>query len=608
VLDDGRRPWLAEFCAEKGVRYLTRTGNKSAKAGNINAALSSVRGDLIAVLDADFVPRRNFLLRTVGFFRDSAVACVQTPQSFFNKDPIQINLGLGTRWSDDQRLFYDVVQPSRDAWGAAFCCGTGVVIRRSSLDAIGGVPTGSVCEDMLMSLQFIRRKQRTLYLNEPLCIGLAPESLEAMFVQRKRWCRGQIQMLFLKCGQFAPGLPLLHRFLFLPTYWMFQLPSRVLFLFMPLIYFWTGLAPLHIADQMELSSHFMPVLITSIGFICWIASGSYFPILSDATNILIGARIIPTVVASVIKPFGEPFRVTPKGKAANSTSYHRGSFWFFLLLFLGNLVGLAWNAFLPIHPVEDMTAFQLAAGWAVFNCIIIAFATLIARERPRYRTQERFPLGLAAASAIGHETVSCTLANASLSGAFIRFGNNPLPSVGDEIRVSAGRLGTLRGRVVRQSGDGAAIRFEHLASDARDALNQMFLQQLRGATKHPRQAHRQPINAAGRCVVSGDWNTCVIVDASLSGAFIVMGDGQTQPKVGDPIATDFPEVGLVEGTIIRATPGGLGVLFDDMPPNIRDRLIRLLYTTPDSGTLDVDANVPAILKQMGRAAFGPEAA
>jgi len=101
VLDDGRRPWVAELAAAKGARYLTRDDNRHAKAGNINAALRHMSGELFLVLDADFVPRTHMLWRTVGFFRDPRIACVQTPQYFFNRDPTQANLGLGNRWADD---------------------------------------------------------------------------------------------------------------------------------------------------------------------------------------------------------------------------------------------------------------------------------------------------------------------------------------------------------------------------------------------------------------------------------------------------------------------------------------------------------------------------
>ena len=60
--------------------------NKHAKAGNINHALSKTDAELFAVLDADFAPRRDFLMRTVGFFEDPKIAIVQTPHHFLNAD------------------------------------------------------------------------------------------------------------------------------------------------------------------------------------------------------------------------------------------------------------------------------------------------------------------------------------------------------------------------------------------------------------------------------------------------------------------------------------------------------------------------------------------
>jgi cellulose synthase (UDP-forming) len=58
VLDDGRRPWLKDFCDGKGVGYLTRADNQHAKAGNINHALTKTNADFVAIFDADFIPQR----------------------------------------------------------------------------------------------------------------------------------------------------------------------------------------------------------------------------------------------------------------------------------------------------------------------------------------------------------------------------------------------------------------------------------------------------------------------------------------------------------------------------------------------------------------------
>ena len=69
-----------------------------------------------------------------------ASGLVQTPQHFFNRDPIQSNLLVGHVWPDEQRFFFDHVLASKDAWGAAFCCGTSSVIRVEALEACGGFP------------------------------------------------------------------------------------------------------------------------------------------------------------------------------------------------------------------------------------------------------------------------------------------------------------------------------------------------------------------------------------------------------------------------------------------------------------------------------------
>lgn len=200
VLDDGRRDWLRTYCAQKGVRYLTRPDNRHAKAGNLNHALGHASGAFVCVFDADFVPSRAFIRRTLGLFTDPTVGIVQTPQHFYNKDPIQTNLGLMQEYPDEQRLFFDQMAASRDAWDASFCCGSCSIMRREAIDAAGGIPTESITEDLLTTLVMLRKGYRTVYLNERLSMGLAAESIEGFFVQRERWCRGAIQSLFLPWG------------------------------------------------------------------------------------------------------------------------------------------------------------------------------------------------------------------------------------------------------------------------------------------------------------------------------------------------------------------------------------------------------------------------
>ncbi|MFN4102511.1 MAG: glycosyltransferase family 2 protein, partial [Pararhodobacter sp.] len=87
---------------------------------------------------------------------------------------IQHNLNLSRAYPDEQRFFFDTLQPARDAWGIAFCCGTSSVVRWRALMDIGGLPTESVTEDFMVTVVLQDAGWQTAYLNEALTEGLAP--------------------------------------------------------------------------------------------------------------------------------------------------------------------------------------------------------------------------------------------------------------------------------------------------------------------------------------------------------------------------------------------------------------------------------------------------
>jgi cellulose synthase (UDP-forming) len=176
-------------------------------------------------------------MRTMGFFEDPKVGIVQVPHSFYNHDPMQTNLALRKSLPDDQRFFFEAIMPSRDAWDGAFCCGSNSVTRRAAFEAVGNaLPTSSITEDMLLTLALLRQGYVTRYLCERLAFGLAPESLEAFFVQRQRWARGATQIMFLKDGPFGPDLSLMHRLMFLPTHWFTQGATMLMTICAPLVF------------------------------------------------------------------------------------------------------------------------------------------------------------------------------------------------------------------------------------------------------------------------------------------------------------------------------------------------------------------------------------
>jgi cellulose synthase (UDP-forming) len=135
VLDDGARPPMRALAAELGSGYITRgpewTGKpRHAKAGNVNNALMSTDGDFILILDADQIPDRRIIRRTIGYFRDPALAFVQTPQHFYNIPP-------GDPFGADAPLFYGPIMQGKDGWDAAFFAGSNAVLRREALLQLG---------------------------------------------------------------------------------------------------------------------------------------------------------------------------------------------------------------------------------------------------------------------------------------------------------------------------------------------------------------------------------------------------------------------------------------------------------------------------------------
>ncbi|MFO0997948.1 MAG: glycosyltransferase [Alphaproteobacteria bacterium] len=604
VLDDGRRPWLEALCKEKGARYLTRGDNKHAKSGNINAAIPRTSGDLIAVLDADFVPHRNFLWRTAGFFRDPVTACVQTPQYFFNKDPVQTNLGMSNAWGDDQRLFFDVILPSRDAWGAAFCCGTGFLMRRTAIEAIGGIPTGSICEDMLTSMEWKRRGLETVYLNEELCIGLAPESINAYFVQRQRWARGQMQILFLKNGVFSRGLPFFYRLIFLPTYWFIQLPSRIVYILLPIIYLLTGLPPVLLPSQEALVGYLGPAMIGGVGLIWWAGRGAFLPILTDASNLFIAIRVAPTALASLIKPFGVPFRVTPKGREAKASRHDGTVFWFSIILLALSIGGLAWNALDDWRPIANELSLALTTLWILINSAILGLTALIACEGPRFRAEERFALDMPARATADASTAPCIVGNLSPSGAFVRFGNYPTPETGETIALSIASIGLVEGLVVRRARDGVGVRFTGVPDATREAITRLARTESKRENARRRQAIRLKLDRPARSAANGRWTTCLVADASLTGALV---DFDEPPAVatGDLLTLEIPEIGIVSARVKRLAGLSAGLEFEDLSDHAKDALIRALYTIPRASVVPATQSTPTLFLLMLKRAFGP---
>ena len=327
VLDDGRRPWLAELAAELKCNYLTRSDNAHAKAGNINNALRHVAAletppDFISILDADFVPTAAFLTRALALFRDDSVGIVQTPQHFINPDPIQANLQASDTWPDEQRYFFDVLMPAKDAWGTAFCCGTSSVIRMVALAKVGGFATESVTEDYLLTLRLKRHGYQTVYLNERLSLGLAPEGIKEYITQRSRWCLGFMQIVRGADGpfKFGNGLHFLDRLSLVESllYWSAAYLFRVAGILIPILYLLFDIHAVNVGTADGIAN-FVPYYLAQIAVMAWLSGQRVLPVMTDVSQLLAAREILTAVAIGLFRPKGQKFKVTAKGGDRSKT-------------------------------------------------------------------------------------------------------------------------------------------------------------------------------------------------------------------------------------------------------------------------------------------------
>ena len=239
LLDDGNRSEMAALAAELGVDYLSREKNTHAKAGNLNNALAHSSGQFVAVFDADHVPHRDYLVRTLGYFNDSNIAFVQTPQDFYNLDSFQHRRESHANvvWME-QSLFFRVIMPGKDYWNSAFFCGSCATVRRSAIQQVGGFATETVTEDLHTSIRLHKKGFGSVYHAETLAFGVAPDTFEPYESQRVRWGQGAMQVWRQERILTSRGLTLPQRLCYLAsalTYFdgwqkafMFLLPSVVL--------------------------------------------------------------------------------------------------------------------------------------------------------------------------------------------------------------------------------------------------------------------------------------------------------------------------------------------------------------------------------------------
>ncbi|YAF94428.1 MAG: glycosyltransferase [Nodularia sp. CChRGM 3473] len=405
LLDDTRRLEMKHLAEELGCEYITRPDNIHAKAGNLNHAIAKTQGELIVVFDADFIPTKNFLTRTVGFFQDTKIALVQTPQSFYNADPIARNLGLENILTHESEVFHRQVQASRDASGSAICSGTSFVVRRSILEKTGGFVVESLSEDYFTGIRLSAQGYRIVYLNEKLSAGLAAENIAAYAIQRLRWEQGTLQSLFIQTNPLIiPGLTPIQRLAYLGglLYWFSNI-SRIYFLLIPLAYVFLNVIPIQ-STPAELLYFLLPYYLVNFAVFSWLNYRSSSALLSDIYSLIICFPLALNIIQVMINPFAKGFKVTPKGIFNNRYTFNWNLALPLIVLFMATAVSLLTIIITP-ETSKQITGINLAWLWSSYNFIMIGITLWILLDAPKADMYEWFDLRRVVQLRIGEQSL-----------------------------------------------------------------------------------------------------------------------------------------------------------------------------------------------------------
>jgi cellulose synthase/poly-beta-1,6-N-acetylglucosamine synthase-like glycosyltransferase len=190
------------------IKHIRRGNRQGYKAGALKFGLSKSRGEYVAIFDADFIPRPDFLKKTLPYFVDPKVGLVQTRWEHINSD-----YSLLTR---AQAIALDghfvIEQQVRNKAGFFINFnGTAGIWRRSCIEDAGNWEADTLAEDLDLSYRAQLKGWHFVFMKEYTSPAELPADVNGLRSQQFRWTKGAIQA--------AKKL--------LPKVWKSQLPLRV---------------------------------------------------------------------------------------------------------------------------------------------------------------------------------------------------------------------------------------------------------------------------------------------------------------------------------------------------------------------------------------------
>jgi cellulose synthase/poly-beta-1,6-N-acetylglucosamine synthase-like glycosyltransferase len=178
--------------ADKGfdIKYIHRNNRFGFKAGALKTGLETAKGEFIAIFDADFVPKSDFLLKTVPHFNNKNIGCVQTRWEHLNE-----NYSFLTR---AQALALDghfvIEQQVRNKAGFFINFnGTAGIWRKAAIIDAGNWQPDTLTEDLDLSYRSQLKGWKFIFLNDVTSPAELPADINALKTQQFRWTKGAVE-------------------------------------------------------------------------------------------------------------------------------------------------------------------------------------------------------------------------------------------------------------------------------------------------------------------------------------------------------------------------------------------------------------------------------
>lgn len=180
---------LVDEIAKAGIdiKLVERPERTGFKAGALAYGLKKAQGDFIAIFDADFLPPKDFLLKTIPYFSNPEIGVVQTKWEHLNKNFNLLTRLLGMALD----AHFSIEQKGRNSNGDFMNFnGTAGVWRRDCIETSGGWSAETLTEDLDLSYRAQLKGWKMKYLEEFTSPAEIPAFLSAIRSQQYRWNKG----------------------------------------------------------------------------------------------------------------------------------------------------------------------------------------------------------------------------------------------------------------------------------------------------------------------------------------------------------------------------------------------------------------------------------